>query len=285
MKRVLVVLVALSLVLFASNAFALSITNMTTAANLATALTGSGVSISNVTYAGDTLASGTFTGGVAGGLGIESGVVLTSSHVTPFLNHSNNSTGSYTINNSAGSGNVHLNGVATGSVNDASMLGFDFVSNGDAAYFNYVFGSEEYNEWVGSQYNDVFGFFVAGVTTPSPFVNVALIPGTSTPVAINNVNNGSYSAYYNDNTGGAFANELDGFTTVLQAQVTGLTAGETYHIDMAVCDVGDSAYDAAVFIQAGSFSDKPTDPSIPEPGTMLLLGSGLLGLVGYRKKS
>ncbi len=38
-----------------------------------------------------------------------------------------------------------------------------------------------YNQYVGSIYNDVFGFFINGV-------HAALIPGTSTVVSINTVN-------------------------------------------------------------------------------------------------
>ncbi|OOP55722.1 MAG: hypothetical protein AYP45_13160 [Candidatus Brocadia carolinensis] len=55
--------------------------------------------------------------------------------------------------------------------------------------FQYVFASEEYNEFVGAGFNDVFGFFVDGV-------NIALIPSTTMPVAIDNVNLSNNSAFY-----------------------------------------------------------------------------------------
>src|SRR6185436_9045314 len=69
---------------------------------------------------------------------------------------------------------------------DATILEFDFVcDNPTAISFQYVFGSEEYNEWVGSPFNDVFGFFLNGV-------NIATVPTICSsggiPVAINNVN-------------------------------------------------------------------------------------------------
>lgn len=63
------------------------------------------------------------------------------------------------------------------------MLEFDFTTTGGNLFFSFVFASEEYNEYVNSSFNDVFGFFVNGV-------NIALVPGTSTPVAINSVNCG-----------------------------------------------------------------------------------------------
>jgi len=41
-----------------------------------------------------------------------------------------------------------------------------------------------------------------------------------------------------------------------------------------------------VFLLAGSFSEDPGGggSSVPEPATMLLLGSGFIGLVGFRRK-
>ncbi len=66
------------------------------------------------------------------------------------------------------------------------MLTIHFTPTGNQVRFSYVFASEEYNEYVGSEYNDLFAFFVGGT-------NYAVLPGTSTPVAINNVNCGSSS--------------------------------------------------------------------------------------------
>ena len=112
---------------------------------------------------------------------------------------------------------------------DAVILEFDFIPQDDTLRFNYIFGSEEYPEYVNSGFNDVFGFFISGPGYAGPFSNgaenIALIPGTTTPVAINNVNNGysatepapgpgTNSAYYVENGGGATV-QYDGFTTVL----------------------------------------------------------------------
>src|SRR5690606_19115784 len=77
--------------------------------------------------------------------------------------------------------------------NDAAVVTFNFVPTGDTIMFDYVFASEEYHVYVNSSFNDVFGFFLTG---PNPFgpnynnTNIALIPGTTTPVTINSVNNG-----------------------------------------------------------------------------------------------
>jgi hypothetical protein len=66
---------------------------------------------------------------------------------------------------------------------DATILEFEFTcANPTGFSFQYVFGSEEYNEFVDSQFNDVFAFFLNGK-------NIALLPDGK-PVSINNVNCG-----------------------------------------------------------------------------------------------
>ena len=243
---------------------------------------GSGISYSNVNYTGVLSASGFFINGTDAGLQIPSGIVLTSGAASNIDSLNTYDMPSFTSNSQPG--DVQLDALVPGySTYDATVLEFDFAKTsgtaGDAydAYFNYAFGSEEYNEWVGSEYNDVFGFFFNGS-------NIALIPGTSTPVAINNINNGygtwpaSHPELYNDNDltlGPApYAFEYDGFTDGFQAQILGLEVGTTYHIKLAIADAGDYIYDSGVFIQAGTFSDQPT-PIVPVPGAFLL---GMLGL-------
>jgi hypothetical protein len=275
---------ALVLILFACSfiiprvSYGLTIVPYDTAENLAQAIVGSGISISNVTYTGAEAASGYFSGGLAAGIGIESGIVLTSGYAAN-LNGTTNTSDNITGNNGL-SGDFDLNSLIPGyTTYDATVLAFDFISTGDSAYFNYVFGSDEYNEYVGSSFNDVFGFFFNGE-------NIALIPGTTVPVSINNINLSSYATFYNNNDPSDFGSstsfpfEYDGFTSVFTAVITGLTAGQTYSLKLAIADAGDYILDSGVFIQAGSFSDQP----VPEPSTFALLGIGLLGLGFYGRK-
>jgi hypothetical protein len=123
--------------------------------------------------------------------------------------------------------------------------------------FNYFFASEEYNEYVGTLYNDVFGFELNGVY-------IALLPGGTTSVAINNVNSGVNSQYYINNDGGAYQTQADGFTTTLQANGIQLS---TNHIKIAVADVGDSHWDSWVFLEGGTFRciDSMCDPPCVGP--------------------
>ncbi len=272
----------------AGPSLAMTITPYDSATNIAQSLVGSGVTISNVTYSGASGASGYFTGGTAAGIGIESGIVLTSG-LASLLNGTTNTNDGITGNN-GGSGYAPLNALVPGyTTHDATVLAFDFTSTGTAAYFNYVFGSDEYNEWVGSAFNDVFGFFFNGTAIAD---NVALIPGTSTPVSINNINKGANASYYNNNDPSdgvptPFGFEYDGFTDVFTAAILGLTPGATYHLTLAIADAGDWILDSGVFLQAKSFSDTPVDPGtpVPEPSILMLLGAGLIGLgVAARKK-
>jgi hypothetical protein len=188
-----------------------------------------------------------------------------------------------------------LEGLIPGiSTNDKTVLEFDFKTDSDSVFFSYVFASEEYNEFTNSQYNDVFGFFLSGNGLSS--TNLALIPGTSTPVSINNVNGGnpfgtnaSHPELFNNNDlsdgGGSFATEYDGFTDVFTASATGLTPNATYHLKIAIADAGDTALDSAVFLKAGSFSSEPPPVTgVPEPGTLVLMGSGLLCLSSVMRR-
>ncbi len=106
------------------------------------------------------------------------------------------------------------------------------------------------------QFNDVFAFLISGPGITGT-KNIALIPGTTIPVAINNLNSASQNTYFNDNGDGVFAGgslvQYDGYTVKLKA-VADVMPCNTYHLKWAIADVFDDLYDSGVFIEAGSIS-------------------------------
>jgi len=225
--------------------------------------------ISNISRIGPVDGVGYFENGQEV-VGLDRGIILSTGTIT-------NAEGPNKYSDASGNferegGDPDLNHLATGEVFDAVGLEFDFVPLDSFVTFRYVFASEEYCEFVGSIYNDVFGFFISGPGINGNFAdnakNVALIPGTQDFVAINSVNHINNSNYYLGNERGEDANkcnltthqpvalndiEYDGFTQPLTAMLK-LSPCETYHIRLVVGDVGDYYYDSAVFLEAGSFN-------------------------------
>jgi hypothetical protein len=228
-----------------------------TATDLAQALVGPGVTISNVTYTGAPIAAGTFKGG-SSIIGFDSGIILSNGFVSNVIGP-NCSTGITGVNNTPG--DAQLSAIIGVPTNDAAVLEFDFNPSSPTIRFQYVFASDEYQEFV-FDFNDVFAFFVNGN-------NVALIPQTNTIVSINNVNNGSTdfsklgiapvnpSFYVNNDfqfpTTAPFNTEMDGMTVVLTASAN-VNPGTTNHIKLAIADAIDSVLDSNVFIKAGSLA-------------------------------
>jgi gliding motility-associated-like protein len=234
-------------------------------------LLGPGVSVSNVTYNGSPSAISKFSA-TGTNLGITSGIVITTG--TVYNNSSgpqgpNNQTNSGVDNNMGGSGLLSsiINGTQT---YNAAILEFDFIPYADTVRFKYVFGSEEYPEFAppnNSTYNDVFGFFISGPGI-SGLQNIAKLPNGSV-VSINNVNQITNSSYFNNNGDGTSAPQngsdiyiqYDGFTDVLEA-VSKVQCGSTYHLILAIADVGDGIFDSGIFLEANSLSSKtPVDIS------------------------
>lgn len=211
-----------------------------------------GVSASNVLYTGGQQTLGAFTNGSTTNIGLTDGIIMTTGTLAPI----GNPVTDFATATTGGGGDSSLSNILPGyTLQDASILEFDLVPVGNVLEFSYVFASEEYPEFVNSSFNDVFGFFING---PDPQggsyadLNIAIIPGTSLPVAIDNVNAGANAAYYVDNQAlNGQTIVFDGFTTPLLAQVSVVPLA-TYHLKMAIADAGDAAYDSGIFLKAQS---------------------------------
>lgn len=272
LKKIGLYRLALGVAIFVSTILGASaqlVTSPQTPPNLVqNVLLGGGVQVSNINYTGSPGAIGFFNGANTN-LGLQSGIIIT----TGVIN--SNATGPLGPNNMAGAGTVlNMGGppppvsqwlgaqIGSNSFFDGAVLSFDFIPQGNEVSFRYVFASEEYNEYVGTEFNDAFGFFIQGAGIPGGFQNMAKIPATNDPVAINSVNNG-YSTgcstgggtnpfYYVDNCNGGTV-QYDGFTKVLTAKST-VTPCSTYRFYIVITDVGDGQWDSGVFLEAKSFT-------------------------------
>ena len=242
-------------------------------------LIGNGVTATNITYTGSEEQLGYLTGG-DGVFSVISGLVLSTDHAThlsdPGCNDSQACIGCLGLGTDVDLLNV-ANSVppligqvfSVSSVNDLCILEFDFEAGGDSISFNYVFGSDEYLEWVNSSYNDIFAFFLSGPGISGPFsapagfpdgaINIAEVPETNPalPVTISSVNDITNPEYYIDNV----ANNnicIDGYTETFTASAQ-VQCGETYHIKLAIADGSDTALESFVVLEEGSFSSNAID--------------------------
>ena len=235
-------------------------------------LVGAGVMVSNVRFNGQlnppaSVMLGTFNGS-ATTLGIDAGLLMCSGAITVAIGP-NDWDSSDELSDWNGYEDPDLNTIANPTwTYDHAVLEFDFVPNGDSIRFEYIFASEEYPEYVFSEYNDIFGFFLSGPGINGIYTNnaenIALIPGTGDVVSVNTVNDSTNQAYYVNN-GDGFESpydanpqyiQFDGYTVPLIAEAQ-VQCGQTYHLKLAICDLGDEIYDSGIFLQRNSLTSGP----------------------------
>ena len=265
-----------------------AVTPTTDASSLVNTLLGSGVTVVGTPVltgvsgqAGifGSFDSGSWTNpltGATGDIQFANGIILSSGYAA-------DATGTYNGGASTalnGSGDADLTTLSAYPTFDAANLTFSFTTTAPNIYFNYVFASTEYPIFVNSQYNDAFGFYLDGV-------NIALIPGTSTPVAVDNVNvgepvgtnpaNQQYFTQYSVN--GVTPFNYGGVTTLFTIQQA-IAPGSVHTISLKIADASDAVLDSAVLIQGGTFGT--INPGVPEPATFLLIGTGLAATILLR---
>ena len=102
------------------------------------------------------------TGSIQTNLGMHSGVIMSTGHVWQSAGPNNSTCASSNATVCANYLDPSLSTIIGGNKYDASTLELDFIPKSDTVRFKYVFGSEEYPEFVGGGYNDIFGFFISG---------------------------------------------------------------------------------------------------------------------------
>jgi hypothetical protein len=214
-------------------------------------LLGGGVTVTNVSYTGHQNALGSFSG--ESSIGINNGIVLSSGLVTavPGLPDA------FAGHDLGTAGDADLSSLVDSlESKDAAVLEFDFIPSANTVRFRFTFGSEEYPGFIKSSFQDVFAFFITGENPAEGIYdreNLAIIPETTLPITIKNVNHEVNSRFYVENI---FENNTivyNGYTTVFTIDAN-VVAGSSYHFKIAISDIADSNYDSGVFIEGGSFT-------------------------------
>lgn len=230
----------------------------------------------NITITGDPRAVGYYTNGYIFGFAESSGIAM-STGFAGSLSESNTCSDANANSGTNGGYDPDLDSMTNLSINDACVIEFDLMLFNDSVFLSYVFGSEEYHDYVGSQFNDVFGFLMSGPGVDGPYtndaINIAKVPDTQNPVSINNVNcgaehafctpppgNGDNCEFLHDNTnqGSSSFNQcaLDAYTTPFITQEA-IESYEWYHFKLAIGDAGDGLFDSGVLLEKGSIVSIP----------------------------
>ena len=255
----------------------LNITASNNAQALLQKLLGTGVTVSNVSLRGHPDMTGFFNNIGGTNISLDSGIVLTNggaktnpltgkigmdgdgitpAYVTDSYSGAFADTQYFPLNIFSGDADLaRLIGVLNDETHDACVLEFDFVPLGDSIKFKYVFSSEEYPTFACGGFNDAFAFFISGPGI-SGLQNIALVPGTNTPVTIDSINDvpgcGVYPQFYVSNKTNTFFTH-NGHTKVFTA-LSQVQPCQTYHLKLVIADVGDGSLDSGVFLEAGSLS-------------------------------
>lgn len=217
-------------------------------------LFGAGVTVSNVQTTCDTTLALAQFDATNSNLGLTTGIIMSTGNAASAVGPNTSSSTTGTLGDPGYAPLAEYINTPVAQTFDACVITFNITPLCDSIGIQYVFASEEYPEFAppfSSGFNDVFAFFISGPGIPGT-QNIALIPGTTTPVSINNVNAVTNNTYYVDNVGGATVS-FDGFTTPLLA-VANVIPCQTYTITLAIQDVGDGSWDSGVFLQTGGIS-------------------------------
>lgn len=220
--------------------------------------------ISNVSVSGGNFASGAKSFGYFDGSGttfpFEKGIILSTGRISDAPGPN-----AYISDGGGGmgwGGDPDLDqALGLSSTFNATILEFDFVPLGNKISFDYIFSSEQYllNPSANQcNYTDGFAFLLkeAGSST---YQNLAVIPGTTTPVKVNTVRGSgticppANAAYFDAFNEDEHPTNFNGQTVVLTAQ-SDVIPGTLYHIKLVIADEGNYRYDSAIFLGGGSFN-------------------------------
>lgn len=224
---------------------------------------GDGVKIIRIQYKGNAEAIASFKD-PSGNLGIKQGLLISTGNAQAAV-------GPNTRKNTGANFGNHFffdeSLITKASQCDGAVLEIDFIPENDSISFAYQFGSEEYPEFVGKEFNDMFLFELQPLFIKSKAKNLALLPDKKL-VSINTVNSTSNPELYIDNTN---INaplyqtlEWDGITKPIFTGAK-VAAGKPYRLKIIITDLEDCEYDSGVLLEAYSLRSLSTKPKVFAP--------------------
>ena len=207
-------------------------------------------------------------------LGLNEGIIISTGEVSSAVGPNEQSqvtTQFYTA------GDQDLNSLTEYLTFDACVIEFDFLASSDNLLAcEFVFASEEYPEFIGSMFNDIFGFFISepyedifGDQDPNfnqEMQNIAYIPGTQLPISINSINPTNNPDYYVDNCSQTNNDELeyvaanyegadieyDAYSVPISLEAE-IKKDVLYRLKIAIADASDPKFDSSLFLKSNSF--------------------------------
>lgn len=183
----------------------------------------------------------------------DEGVIITSGRAYPAGNTTNNFNPYPDFNNGIAGDNDLEIALGIRNTFDATYVKFQFIPTSPDFSFRFIMASEEYDGNFECTYSDGFAFLLREVGTTT-YTNLAVLPD-GTPVSVTSINNSNFCAANVDLFEGynlSFTN-YGGQTKVLTANAI-VIPNQAYEIKLVVADQGDSNYDSAIFLEAGSFN-------------------------------
>lgn len=207
-----------------------------------TTVVGASLNVPNSSTAKGLYANGQLSPGVTPAT---SGIILSTGDVRSFTQASGDPNRlAFTSGDSNGTDNDALfNAIAGAQTFDGVWLNVDFIPTGSLMTMRFVLSSEEYPEYVNSDFNDVLGIWVNGAYVP-------LVVGSGES-SVNNINAATQENLVLDNTTDAFNTEMDGFTITLSLTMQ-VNPGVVNSIRIGVADTTDNRYDTNILIPADS---------------------------------
>ncbi len=243
-----------------------------TATTIAQQLMGSNVVIHSATLFGQVNQAGIFSGATGytpSWLAFDSGVIFSSGSAAGLP--TSNTADDYSAGITSSTGGLAAFGTIGGNAShNASYIDISFTPDNDRIAIQFVFGSDEYNEYVYGAFSDAIAIWVNGtniaVTPSGAAISIDTINGAGNfaPQFGNQANDpnptnavfdsAAPSLFVNNdlqNGGGAVPIEMDGFTRTLGATIT-VNPGVVNTIRLGVSDIGDGWLDSWLLVKADS---------------------------------